>query len=77
MVTQEMGFSMIAQVMIDSMKEKPIIGHNPMYDILYFYNQFIDVLPSTYVEFIRSWNSKIVAYHNKSIFPKSVLEHIF
>jgi len=80
-----MGFSMIAQVMIETMHEKPLIGHNPMYDILYFYHQFIDILPTTYLEFIRAWNiifgktydSKIVAYHNKTIFPKSVLSDIF
>lgn len=33
-----MGFSMIAQTMIETMNQKPLIGHNPMYDILYFYN---------------------------------------
>ena len=67
------------------MHEKPLIGHNPMYDILYFYNQFVDVLPNTYLEFIRAWNiifsktydSKVVAYHNKNIFTKSVLSDIF
>lgn len=85
MLTQEMGFSMIAQVMIETMHDKPLIGHNPMYDILYFYNQFVDILPNTYLEFIRAWNiifgktydSKIVAYQNKTIFPKSVLSDIF
>lgn len=43
-----MGFTTIVEKMIETMKKKPFIGHNPMYDILYFYNQFIDELPDTY-----------------------------
>jgi poly(A)-specific ribonuclease len=53
MYTKEMGFTMIAEVMINS--KKPIVGHNLMYDILFFYNQFIDSLPPTYLDFAKAW----------------------
>lgn len=71
--------------MVDKLREVPVIGHNPMYDILYFYNQFIDVLPETYLEFAQAWkwvfrqfyDSKVYAFSNKEVFKKSVLGDIF
>ena len=45
----EMGFSLIVKEMID--QKKPLIGHNCMYDWIYFYNQFIGKLPETYLQF--------------------------
>ena len=47
--TYEMGFSLIVKAMIDA--KKPIVGHNCMYDWLYFFNQFIAPLPETYLQF--------------------------
>lgn len=29
-----------------------------MYDIIYFYNQFVGPLPETYQEFIKQWHQK-------------------
>lgn len=46
-----MGFSLVVEMMINA--KKPIIGHNMIYDIIYLYNQFIDDLPNTYIEFIQ------------------------
>lgn len=85
MFIQEMGFSLIVEAMINNLKKKPLIGHNLIYDILYFYNQFIDKLPDTYMEFISIWNklfsitydNKILAYKNSDIFTKNVLGDIF
>ena len=72
MYTLEMGFALVAEIMIENCKKKPLIGHNQIYDILYFYNQFIDDLPATYLEFIKIWtdmfqmnyDSKILAFKN-------------
>ena len=67
-----MGFSLVAEVMMTEMKKRPLIGHNNMYDILYFYNQFMGRLPATYMDFIKVWNkyfpmtydSKVISYNN-------------
>lgn len=62
--TQEMGFAAVVQILIDA--KKPIIGHNMIYDIIYLYNQFIDDLPTTYLEFISKWHSLFpYVYDNK------------
>lgn len=67
--------------MINKVQKTPIIGHNLMYDILYFYAQFIGNLPGTYLEFLAEWNkyfpivfdSKVLAFYNKQFFPKMSL----
>lgn len=56
-----------------------------MYDMMYFYNQFIEPLPKTYLEFIYKWNSffpltydsKVCAYANQEIFIKSHLSEVY
>lgn len=71
--------------MLDKLRDVPVIGHNPMYDVLYFYNQFIDVLPETYIDFTKAWkwvfrrfyDNKVYAYDNKEVFKKNVLGDIF
>lgn len=81
MTIQEFGFSLIAEAMINNMQKTPIIGHNLMYDVLYFYSQFIGKLPETYKEFLAEWNkcfpvvfdSKVIAHYNKQLFPKMTL----
>lgn len=50
---QEYGFSRIVEMMIDS--KLPLVGHNCMYDICFFYRQFIDELPATFDEFKEVW----------------------
>ena len=54
MILKEMGFSHVVEKMIVTCMEKeiPLIGHNMMYDILYFYEQFIGPLPETYKDFV-------------------------
>jgi poly(A)-specific ribonuclease len=59
-----MGFTLVVEELIKC--KKPIIGHNMIYDIIYLYNQFIDDLPLTYLEFIQKWNSLFpLVYDNK------------
>lgn len=80
-----MGFSVAVSDMLTSLQDKPLIGHNLMYDLLYFYNQFLGPLPTTYLDFISSINklfpkiydTKVCAYRNQTIFPKSVLADIY
>lgn len=45
-----MGFTAV----IEALKERkaPLVGHNCIYDILFFYNQFIAPLPDTFEDFI-------------------------
>lgn len=53
-----------------------------MYDWLFTYNQFIDKLPETYLEFITEWNklfpytfdNKVLAYNSKVFFKTSLGE---
>lgn len=68
---QEMGFSLVIQEIMNS--KKPLVGHNPMYDWLYVYNQFVAPLPETYPEFIKEWNSKFpLTYDTKVLSFKSM-----
>lgn len=78
----EMGFSLIVEEMIKA--KKPLIGHNCMYDWVYVYNQFIDELPETFLDFSSSWNklfpytfdNKVLALHSKS-FHNTALGNLF
>jgi hypothetical protein len=40
MLKTEMGFSCVVKKLIEVQKQKPIavIGHNMIYDVIYFYN---------------------------------------
>jgi len=61
---KEMGFALVVEELIAS--KKPIIGHNMIYDIIYLYNQFVDDLPNTYLEFIENWFGLFpLVYDNK------------
>lgn len=73
--------------MIEVFKTKkncPIIGHNMMYDVIYFYNQFIGPLPETYEEFVKLWydrfpltfDTKVLSY-NADYFGKTILGKIY
>ena len=65
----EMGFSLVIATLIES--KKPLIGHNPMYDWLFVYNQFIAPLPATYVDFISQWSKMFpYTYDNKVLTMK-------
>ena len=49
MYAQETGFTNVIQMLIDS--KKPIVGHNPQYDVAFLYEQFIAPLPKSFIEF--------------------------
>lgn len=80
-----MGFSIVVEKMIECMKNKPLIGHNQMYDMLYFYKQFIGPLPSKYLEFIQKWeelfpltyDTKVLAFKSGDLFSKTILQNVF
>ena len=59
MYESEMGFSLVADLLVKA--KKPLIGHNMIYDILYLYNQFFDKLPETYEKFIEK--VKLVSFY--------------
>lgn len=55
-----------------------------MYDIIYFYNQFVGPLPETYEEFIKQWHqrfprifdTKVLSFQSE-YFGKTALGNIF
>ncbi|KAL4499701.1 hypothetical protein ABPG72_017241 [Tetrahymena utriculariae] len=49
-----LGFSLIVEAIINS--KRPIIGHYMGYDLFYFFDHFVDVLPNTFVEFVEKVN---------------------
>ena len=50
----ELGFSRIIEIIINS--RKPLIGHNMMLDIMFFYEHFIADLPDSLEEFIHNFS---------------------
>jgi len=83
---EELGFSKVVEEMIKAFRNNncPIVGHNEMYDIIYFYNQFVGPLPDTYELFIKEWNSRFpVVYDTKVLsfnadyFGKTILGKVF
>jgi len=68
---KELGFSHVVEMIIKHCQANPtcaIVGHNMMYDVIYFYNQFVGPLPETYAQFIILWHSLF-----PSIFDTKVL----
>ena len=67
--------------------KKPIIAHNPQYDVAFVYEQFIGPLPESFLEFCAEWKKHFPAiYDTKCVFyeltkdigaNKSVLLHIY
>lgn len=86
MILKELGFSVVVQEIIDRCKVRscPIIGHNMMYDVVYFYNQFVGPLPNTYEEFSKEWfkrfpetyDTKVLSY-KADYFGKTVLGKVY
>ena len=48
-----MGFSLIVEELIEA--QKPLVGHNLIYDMGFFYDQFIAPLPDTFLDFTAAW----------------------
>lgn len=63
------------------------MAHNPQYDVMFLYEQFIGPLPSSFIEFCKEWKQNFDAiYDTKAVFyeitrdvgrNKSALEDIF
>lgn len=57
MMKEELGFSLVIQALAKA--NKPLIGHNAIFDLAFIYHQFFSELPDTYVEFAHSLNTKL------------------
>ena len=55
MFFNEYGFTAIIETILEG--KKPIVGHFPILDILFFYDCFIDELPESFPEFVKSINN--------------------
>jgi hypothetical protein len=86
MFIRELGFSVVVEAMIEAQKTRvvPVIGHNMMYDLLYFYDQFIGPLPDTYEQFAKEWNSRFPSTFDTKVlsfkadyFGKTVLGKVY
>ena len=47
----ELGFSYVIEQIIEAFQKNPyycVVGHNPAFDLLYIYNQFVGKLPESY-----------------------------
>jgi poly(A)-specific ribonuclease len=70
---KEMGFSLIINEMIKA--QKPLVGHNLIYDVGFLYDQFIAPLPDTFLKFSECWREWFpVTYDTKSIAIRSELK---
>ena len=55
---------------MDAVEANPscaLIGHNCMYDLIYFYNQFMGPLPDTYQEFAEEWLDNFPAVYDTKV----------
>ena len=67
--------------------KKPLIAHNPQYDVTFLFEQFIAPLPNSFLEFCQQWKSHFpTIYDTKAVFyeishdvgrNKSKLEDVF
>lgn len=44
-----------------------MVGHNPAYDLIYIYNQFIAKLPPTYAEFSKDWHARFPRTYDSKV----------
>jgi len=74
-VSAATGASLILEIVRDS--GKPIVGHNPMWDLVYILESFAEQLPETYPEFktmVQAWlpgglyDTKLIALRNQQVF---------
>ena len=77
-----MGFTAVIKMMLEA--KKPIIGHNMIYDAAFIYNQFIDKLPNSYIEFSTKWRLAFPSLFDTKVlacdagkFGKTDLSHLF
>lgn len=76
-----MGFSRIIELLIQS--QKPIVGHNMIYDVAFLFNQFIQDMPKKFEEFSSHWidyfphlfDTKVLSVAT-NYFGKTDLQHL-
>lgn len=78
----ELGFSRIIELLIQS--QKPIVGHNMIYDIAFVFNQFIQDMPKNYAEFANKWINNFPHLYDTKVlsvatnfFGKTDLQHLY
>ena len=49
MFQAEIGFTKVVKMLIES--KKPLVGHNPQYDLLFIHEKFIGPLPEDFIDF--------------------------
>ena len=63
----EVGFTKVIKTLKDA--QKPIIGHNPQYDLGFLYEKFIAPMPETFLDFCREYRKNFpVTYDTKIIY---------
>jgi poly(A)-specific ribonuclease len=65
-ILDEEGFSQVIYELAKS--KKPIVGHNPMYDLMFTYQQFIDDLPPTYDQFTHKIGKYFETVYDTKVF---------
>jgi len=66
MYSAEIGFTKVIKMLIDA--KKPLVGHNPQFDICFLYEKFIAPLPETYLDFCREWRKNFpTLYDTKAV----------
>ena len=64
--------------------KKPLIGHNMLFDAAFLFEQFIERLPKSFVEFASMWKAHFpTTYDTKTLaqstseFNKTALSHLY
>ena len=78
----ELGFSKVIEEIMTTGRKKPIIGHNPIYDMGFLYRQFLSPtgdLPENYLEFISEWKRCFPTHdiYDTKVLAQSCGTHIF
>ena len=67
MYNAEIGFARVIQMLIDA--KKPLIAHNPQYDIGFIFEKFVAPMPENFVEFCYEWRKRFpTLYDTKSVY---------
>lgn len=65
LISEEYGFTEIIDALSDS--KLPIVGHNMIYDVMFMYHQFVDDLPATYDEFVKTMHSNFPLFYDTKL----------
>ena len=67
MYNAEVGFTRVIQMLIDA--KKPLVAHNPQFDVAFLFEQFIAPMPDSFIEFCLQWKKHFpIIYDTKALF---------